>query len=134
MVSKIEELRNKCLEILKKTNDLKEFQKCISFDEVDKLELEQFIKLCDNRLDRLKTFRNEEIIIFGFGLTALSIELPVALESYTNSTVKTDFAIIMVVLLIVSLLILFYRLMFDKSINGWTSFKEQALMEYPDKK
>jgi uncharacterized membrane protein len=109
---------------LKKTNDLKEFQG-ISFDGLNSIELEQFIKRCDNRLEMSKTFLKVSIFLIGFTFTVLSLLVP-----KTNENIPL-FASIFIIFLLV-LYIPYNRYILN--IKGWTAFKEKALMEYPDKK
>ena len=78
MVSKIQALRDECLEILKSKNSLEKFQSDISFEEFNTAELKQFVKLCDNRIEMSKTFLNVTIWILGFIITALLISFSIS--------------------------------------------------------
>lgn len=111
-------------------NDFKELQD-ISFDELDSdAEFKQFIKICDNRLERAKTFLNDIAIVFGLDLAALSIVATIGTPGNTLHLLLSFSGIITVVslfaiLIILSILLAHYR----SQVHAWTAFKEKALMK-----
>ena len=131
MVSKIEALRDECLERLKSKNDLEDFQNNISFEELDTTELKQFVKLCDNRIEYSKTDLNVTIWIMGIIFTAFLI-----LFSISFGKDIPILAILIIVLLLVLFSVLFVHPRhrhYMSQIRGWTAFKEMALMHYTEK-
>ena len=143
MESKIEDILEKCTEKTKPDihnyinlawwsflNNFKDIKKDISFDEIDDSELMQFIKICDNRLDRSKTFLNDIAVVFGFDLLALSIIVNVVIGGNKTTPPLHYFIVIMgtallfVILIILLLLLGHYR----SDIHAWTAFKEKALI------
>lgn len=112
-------------------NNFEETKKGISFDKVGDSELEQFIKICDNRLARSKTFLDDVAVVFGFALLSLSIVVNMAggttLLPYSIISIVT--ALLFVILIILILLMIHYR----SDIHAWTVFKEIALMKQSPK-
>lgn len=53
-------------------NNFNELQNDFPSIEFNAKESEDFIAICDNRLDRAKTFLNEIALVLGFDLAALS--------------------------------------------------------------
>lgn len=113
------------------TNNFKELQNIPVFDKFDKNEneLEQFIKICDNRLDRSKTFLNHMAVLLGFDLTALTILAVMSTEEnllYPNMFFRgyVTFAILFIILILLVASLPYYR----SDIHAWTAFKEKALM------
>lgn len=53
--------------------EFEEIRKCIQFDDLNNVEIEQFIKVCDNRINRAKIFLSEVAMVLGFAITALTI-------------------------------------------------------------
>ena len=131
MVSKIKALRDECLEKLKGKNDLEDFQNNISFEELNKTELKQFVKLCNNRIEYSKTFLNVIIWLMGIVFTILLILFSISFGKEVP---------LLVMLIIVSSIVLVTRLFiyphyshYISNIRGWTAFKEMALMHCPEK-
>ena len=130
MVSKIQALRDECLERFKGKDELEDFQNTISFEGFNTAELKQFVKLCDNRIDISKTFLNVIIWIMGIIGTVFLILLSI-LVGKDIPILK----IITIVLLSISffvLLVVPYYKHHISNISGWTAFKEMALMYCPD--
>ncbi len=132
MVSKLEELWNKCLE---NTENFDELKKHIPFEELEVTELEQFIKLCDNRIDQSKTFLYATVILFGFGLTSLLLSFPIVSTLILPVPAGNRISIGIMVLLILSYLVyLFVKLRrYIKHEIGYSTIKEMALMNYAEK-
>jgi hypothetical protein len=111
------------------TNNFKELQNIPLFDGVDENKLEQFIKICDNRLDRSKTFLNHMVLLLGFDLTALSILVAMATEEnkfYLDLPFHgyVTFAVLLIILIFLIVCLPHYR----SDMHAWTAFKEKALM------
>lgn len=132
MVSKLEELWNKCLE---STENFDELEKHIPFMELEVTELEQFIKLCDNRIDQSKTFLYATVILFGFGLTSLLLSFPIVSTLILPVPTSNRISIgIMVVLILSYLVFVFVKLrQYIKHEIGWSTIKEMALINYAEK-
>ena len=131
MVSKIESLRDECIGKLKGKDELEEFQSNISFEELDKTELKQFVKLCNNRIEYSKTFLNVIIWLMGIIFTILLILFSISFGKDVP---------LLVMLISVSSIVLVTRLFiyphysnYISNIRGWTAFKEMALMHCPEK-
>lgn len=147
-MSKIEKLMEECTQ---KTNhnfwnlvkwsfmdNYKELQNISLFSEVAKNDLEQFIRICDNRLDRAKTFLNDIAVVLGFDFVALSIIANMAKEQTIWSLiVNPDDPIltILIVFLFAILIILFVlMLQYRSQVHAWTAFKEKAILtKLPEK-
>ncbi len=132
MVSKLEELWNKCLE---STENFDELKKHIPYEELEVTDLEQFIKLCDNRIDLSKTFLYATVILFGFGLTSLLLSYPIlSALSFPIPTSGRIFGGIILLLMLSYLVYLFVKLrQYIKHEIGWSTIKEMALMNYAEK-
>ena len=131
MVSKIESLRDECLERFKGKDELEDFQNNISFEELDKTELKQFVKLCDNRIEYSKTFLNVIIWIIGIIFTIILILFSVLFGK--------EIPFLVMLIIFSSLVLLFVVVVnprhrhYTSQIRGWTAFKEMALMHCPEK-
>lgn len=137
MVSKVEEILAKCngkiecnrfnLVIWSFMNDFKELQN-ISFDEVNKRELNYFIKICDNRLDRAKIFLNDIAVVLGFGILTLSIIATIntgnTVMIYSPFDRDQIVYILFLILIFLFVLLLHYR----SQVHAWTAFKEMAIL------
>ena len=133
MVSKIQALRDECLEILKSKNSLEKFQSDISFEEFNTAELKQFVKLCDNRIEMSKTFLNVTIWILGFIITALLISFSISFgKDISNLEEKTTIIVSFILLVFGLIAIAIYR-NHTSHISAWAAFKEMALMHCPEK-
>ncbi len=126
MDSKIEELRNLCLEKLNNKDQLTEIQSDISFkdkfEELAETEREQFIKLCDNRLENSKDFVNVTVILFGFFITVVSIWSP-----------KTIDITLLPFLIVIAIVAIYLYISYKRHISylkGWAAFKEMTLIKY----
>ena len=131
MVSKIESLRDECLERFKGKDELEDFQNNISFEELDKTELKQFVKLCDNRIEYSKTFLNVIIWIMGIIFTALLIMFSISFGK--DIPIPTILTIVLLFALFSVLVVYPRHRQYMSHISGWTAFKEMALMNSPDK-
>ncbi len=139
MESKVKKLLDACTEKIEKCsywdlvkwsfrNDFKDLQD-IPFGEVGESELKQFIKICDNRLDRSKTFLQDVSIVLGFDLTALSILAVMASKDNMFFSILpfsgiVTFASLFIILIFLLILLAHYR----SQIHAWIAFKEKALM------
>ena len=132
MVSKLEKLWNKCLE---STENFDQLKKHIPFEELEVTELEQFIKLCDNRIDQSKTFLYATVILFGFGLTSMLLSFPIIstliLPVPTSGRISSGIILLLVLSYLVYLL--FKLSQYIKHEIGWSTIKEMALMNYAEK-
>ncbi len=112
------------------TNNFKELQNIsLSDEQFDENELERFIKICDNRLDRSKTNLNHMARLLGFDLIALSILAAMATKEnvlYPNMLFRgyVTFAILFIILILLVASLPHYR----SDIHAWTAFKEKALL------
>ncbi|MFZ3383050.1 MAG: hypothetical protein WA144_03910 [Candidatus Methanoperedens sp.] len=142
-MSKVVKLLEKCDEVsrrnyLKLVNlsflgNFNELQNIPLFKEANNSELVQFIEICDNRLDRAKTFLNDIAVVFGFALVALSIMLTVEKDKVPFSV--PDFSIIIIVTSLMLLLFVLLALLahYRSQVHVWAAFKEKALlMKKPD--
>lgn len=53
--------------------EFEEIRKGIRFDDFNNVEINQFIEVCDNRINRAKIFLSEIAMALGFAITALTI-------------------------------------------------------------
>ncbi len=149
-VSKVEEILKNCNEKIKSNhinlaiwsfwNNFEGIQKGISFD-FEKGDVDKFIEICDNRLDRSKTFLSDIAIVFGFDLTALSIiavtvkfGAPDPILSLLNNTEYGILFRLLVAFLILNLIFLLILLLHYRShVHAWTALKEKAILIKPEK-
>ena len=131
MVSKIQALRDECLERLKGKDELEDFQNTISFEGFNTAELKQFVKLCDNRIDISKTFLNVIIWIMGIIGTVFLILLSI-LFGNDISILKIITIVLLSILFFVVLVVPYYK-QHISNVGGWIAFKEMALMHCPEK-
>ena len=100
-------------------------------------ELEQFIKICDNRLKLFKAFLNDLAIVLGFDFIALSI---LATLSSGKDAIKLqdifffqsgDIVLSILAWFLIAILISLFYSMFQcrHLIYLWTIFKEEALLK-----
>lgn len=151
MESKVEKLPGNCNNKIKEhkyelvwwsfINNFEETQKLISDDfnniELDNSELEQFIKLCDNRLDRSKVFLHEIAVVLGFDFAALTIIATIAKTNDTRTIwslieSSNDPIFVSLILFLIGALIFLFILLghYRTQIHAWTAFKEKALMKF----
>ena len=115
-------------------DDFKKLQDISFFNEINDDELKQFIKICDNRLDKAKTYLNEVALVLGFTITSLSIVLTFAiiedklLFSLSDLIIKLIVSYLFVVMLFQYAQLAHYR----SQVQAWTAFKEKAIMEIKD--
>lgn len=110
-------------------NDFKELQN-ISFGGIDDYELKQFVKICDNRLDRAKIFIKDIAVVLGFDFVALSIIATATEDSIFRLLFKYPIYYIFIIFVFAVLIFLFSLLVHYRSqIHAWTAFKEIALMK-----
>lgn len=135
MVSNVEKLRDKCIEKLKNTSRLKlvwwsfrnnfnELQTGFPSLELTDKEVEDFIAVCDNRLDRAKTFLKEIAAVLGFDLVALTIVATIVKIEPKEYPISTFIGFLIVSLFFLFILLGHYR----SHIHAWTAFKEKALV------
>lgn len=149
MASKVEELKNECLDRLNSTSRLKlvwwsfrnnfnELQNDFPSIELNEKELEDFIAVCDNRLDRAKTFLSEIALVLGFDLTALTIiafmvkfEPP---DPVLSILLSNNYGILFKLLVAFLVLILFPLLVllghYRSHVHAWTAFKEKVVLSH----
>ncbi|MBU4492530.1 MAG: hypothetical protein KKD69_08730 [Euryarchaeota archaeon] len=121
-------------------NNFEGTQKLISDDfndiELDNSEVKQFIKLCDNRLDRSKVFLHEIAIVLGFDFAALTIIATIAKTSEAR-TIRSliensdDPIFISLILFLIGALMLLFILLghYRTQVHAWTAFKEKGLLQ-----
>jgi len=97
-------------------NNFEETKKNISFVGVGNSELVQFIKICDNRLARSKTFLDDVAVVFGFALLSLSIVVNMAGETTLLPYFIVVTALLFVILIILIILMIHYR----SDIHAWS--------------
>ena len=106
----------------------KELRDIPLFNEGNNGELVRFIEICDNRLDRAKTFLNDIAVVFGFALVSLSIVLTIDKDKIPF--LVPDFIIILIdaslVLLLIALLALLAH--YRSQVHVWIAFKEKAIL------
>ena len=103
-------------------------------------QLEQFIDICDNRLERSKAFLNEIAVVLGFDFVALSIIASMADigegDPLRSILLNSDYGILfrlLVIFLLGVIIPLFMLLAHCRSqIHAWTAFKEIALIKRCD--
>lgn len=145
MVSKVEGLLEKCngkigcnrfnLFIWSFMNDFKELQDSSLFNGFDESELKIFIKICNNRLERSKTFLNDIAIVFGFDLAALSIVATIGeRENMFNRFLPFSGYIIVATLFVILIILFVFLAHYRSQVHAWTAFKELALIKCSDEK
>ena len=140
MWSKLEDILEECNE--KTTHNywnlviwsfLDDFKKLVDnslFDEVNDDDLEKFIRICDNRLDRAKTYLNDVAIVLGFAFASLSIVLTLAIVGDKLPFLVPDLSIILFVVSLFLILIGLLALLghYRSQVHAWTVFKERAIL------
>ena len=133
MVSKIEALRDECLERFEGEDDLEEFQNTISFEGFNTAELKQFVKLCDNRIELSKTLLNVTIWIMGIIFTVLFILFSISFGKDISNLERDAISMMLLLFLVPGLIGNIQYRRHTSHIRGWTAFKEMALMHCPEK-
>ena len=106
-------------------------------------ELDRFIEVCDNRIERAKTMLNETAVMLGFVITGIAIILsfssevlkqvpeqdravgPIRALLFAGDVFFQIFVVFLIVCLILLLILLgHYRI----HIHAWTAFKEGAVL------
>ncbi len=100
MASKVEELLEECNKKISESkyklaywsfsNNFEGIQSEISFNGFEKEDFCKFLKICDNRLERAKTFLNDIAVVLGFDFIALSIIATIAKEHETIWSLITN--------------------------------------------
>ena len=119
--------------------DFEKIRGDISFNEPKVSEIERFIKVCDNRINRAGIFLNEVATVLGFDLAALTIIAAISGGVLKESEDPILFIIfegqysiqfrILVVFLFVALIFLFILLAHYRThMHAWTAFKEEAIL------
>ena len=104
----------------------------------DRKGMDKFIEICNNRIERAKTFLQDVATVLGFFGSSLAIVLTLSVLERKETHVDTflDFISqygalfpILVFLLIGCVIILFLLLLhYRTSIHAWTAFKEMAIL------
>ena len=146
MVLRIEEFLEKCNKKIGEykyelawwsfSNNFERIKFGISFDEFEEKDFSKFIKICDNRLERAKTFLNDIAVVLGFDFIALSIIATIAKEHETiwSLIINPDYLILtFLIVFLFAILIFLFVLMFHyrSQVHAWTAFKEMALIKCP---
>ena len=154
MVSKVKNLTETCNRKIKRdrinfviwsfTNNFENSWDIIS-DDVNNIglnneQLKQFIDICDNRLERSKTFLNEIAVVLGFDFVALSIIASIVdigegnlfPSFFLNSNYDIFFRVLVIFLLVVIIPLFMILGHYRSQIHAWTAFKEIALIKCCD--
>lgn len=150
LVSKVEELKNECLDRLNSTSPIKlawwsfrnnfnELQTGFPSIELNDKDVEDFITICDNRLDRAKTFLSEIAVVLGFNFAALTIVaalvkietkrdpiISLLLDEGYGIPFRSLIAFLIVTLFFLLILLGHYR----SHVHAWTAFKEKAILSH----
>lgn len=112
-------------------DNFKELQNISLFNEVDRDDMEQFIKICDNRLDRSKTYLKDIVVVLGFTFASLSIILAIAVGEKKIPFLVPNFSINIIIASLILILVglLAYLAHYRSQIHAWMAFKEIALMK-----
>ena len=112
------------------TDNFEKLQDISFSDEITDNELEQFVKICDNRLDRAKTFLNDIAIVLGFIIASFSIVLTLAIVGDKLPFLVPDLSINLFVpsLFIVLIGLLAFLAYYRAQVHAWTAFKEKAIL------
>ncbi len=113
------------------TSNFEYFKKFIKDDleETGKRDLDKFIEICDNRIERAKALLSDVATVLGFGVTGAAIIISftdvLSLTKEDISLVLTSlFAVLVVGIVIGFLLLVHYR----THVHAWTAFKEAAIL------
>jgi len=111
-------------------DDFKKLQDISFFNEINDDELKRFIKICDNRLDRAKTYLNEIAVVLGFTIASLSIVLTLAIVADKLPFLVPDLSITLFVssLFLVLIGLIAQLAHYRSQIHAWTAFKEKAIL------
>ena len=112
------------------TDNFEKLQDIPLLNEITDDELEQFVKICDNRLDRVKTFLNNITIVLGFIIASLSIVLTLAIVGDKLPFLVPDLSINLFVtsLFLVLIGLIAFLAHYRAQIHAWTAFKEKAIL------
>ena len=106
------------------TDNFKKLQNIPFFDEITDDELKQFVKICDNRLNRAKIFINDIAIVLGLIVTLYSIVLTLPIVEVIKVPNLSKNLIVPSVILVLMGLFAYYR----AQVHAWTAFKEKAIL------
>ncbi len=115
------------------TGDFGHYRKIIKDNlegkEIEVKEIDKFIEICNNRIERAKTFLSDVATVLGFGITGASV-----IVSFTDVLSPTQkdvsfFLISLFVVLVTGIIIGFLLLVHYRThIHIWTAFKEAAIL------
>ncbi|MEA2032703.1 MAG: hypothetical protein U9N41_03850 [Euryarchaeota archaeon] len=105
-----------------------------TFDDPD--EIERFIKVCDNRINRARILLNEIAMVLGFDLAALSIVAVILSgrigkeDNLIRAILHGDPSItfLVIFLLASSIFLLILLVHYRTHVHAWTAFKEGAIL------
>lgn len=121
-------------------SDFRAIRGDITFDDLVEGEIERFIRVCDNRVNRAGIFLNEIAMVLGFVLTALSIiaiissgrigeeTQPVWTLLFTGAYYNITFRMGIIVLVFCLLFLLALLAHYRTQVHAWTVFKEEAIL------
>ncbi|MCD6455591.1 MAG: hypothetical protein J7K81_02215 [Methanophagales archaeon] len=109
----------------------------IAFD--DPAEVERFIEVCDNRINRAGIFLNEVAMVLGFALTALTIIAAISsdklgksedpiLSTIGGNLYSIQFRILIVFLFVALIFLIILLGHYRTHVHVWTAFKEEAIL------
>lgn len=110
--------------------DFKKLQDIRLFDELNNSELEQFIKICDNRMDRAKTFLRDIATVLGFIFAAFLIVLTLASKENKFPFIVPVLSIYLFIGSLGLILIGLFAVLahYRSQVHAWTAFKEKAIL------
>lgn len=94
-----------------------EFYKGIVENNIGEKDIEIFIEICDNRIERAKTLLSDVATVLGFLITGTTIIIAL--------TTETLLTIILGAIIILGFALLFH---YRANIHAWTAFKEGAIL------
>ena len=127
--------------------DFEKIRKIVEFEEPRRNKIEAFLGICDNRIDRLKSFSRDLVtfisvsaasfaitvsIIFGSGVIENETEgksFPLIRWFFTPEVDWLAFKILMAVLLIVTVLFTLLVWRYRAQANAWYAVKEGLLLQ-----
>lgn len=110
-------------------------------EQIDKEEIESFIKVCDNRIDYAKTFFQNAAALFGYSIAGLAIVLTISglerdkshADVFLDSLIRYLGNIILPIMVfsLIALIVYFIKkLIYGRAnIRAWAAFKEGAILK-----
>ncbi len=121
LVGKCEESIGWGLNLHSFTDDFEHYRK-ITKDKIDGKDINKFIEICDNRIERAKTLLKDVATVLGFSITGVSI------ISLAKTIVSFLFEIFFWILIVGIIICFFLLVHYRTHIHAWTAFKEAAIL------